>query len=501
MATYQQTYDASLENPEAFWGEQARLVDWFVRPRTILDRSTPGFYRWFGDGTLNTCFNALDRHVIRGRADQAALIYDSPLTGTKQTLTYSRLLERVAAFAGVLRSCGVGHGDHVMIWMPTMPEAVIAMLAAARLGAVHAVVRDRSSVAALAGRVDDTRPKVVVTASCGGDTSGPVARKPLLDEALELARHAVDVVIVKQRPQLPADLVTGRDIDFDAALRVGMRDPAPCVPVAGDDPLYVLPPATAPGDRPEGVVRDNGGHAVALTWAATNVFAISPGQVWLTAAELEGVVGHSMLVYAPLFAGATTVLSEASSAGVMDAGVLRRLVTDHAAEGLIATHAFLHTVRDGDPEGEAIRPGQLHTLRHLFLAVDRPDPDSHDWASRVVDAPVVDTWWQTASGSPVVANPYGLEPLPVKTGSASKPMPGFDLRILDEQGAEVPAGRVGSICLRLPLPPGAMSALTGHNEHVDAAHLALHHGYYETGCHGYRDEDDYVFVTGPMPLL
>jgi propionyl-CoA synthetase len=501
VATYQQTYAASLDDPESFWGEQAaNLVDWFVRPRTMLDRSGPHCYRWFGDGTLNTCFNALDRHVIRGRADQAALVYESPLTGPVQTLTYSRLLERVAAFAGVLRSCGVGRGDRVVIWMPTMPEAVIAMLAAARLGAVHAVLPGMSSVAALAGRVDDTRPKVVVTASCGADTSGPVAYKPLLDEALTLARHRVDVVIVKQRSQLSAELVTGRDIDFDAALRVGMRDPAPCVPVAGDDPLYVLHSGD-PRDSPEGVVRDNGGHAVALTWAMKNVFAVSSGQVWWTAARLDGVVGHSCLVYAPLFAGATTVLYEGSSADAVGAGVLWRLVADHAVEGMLATHAVMRTVRNEDPDGKAARPSQLPTLRHLFLAGDRPDPHTYDWASRVLDVPVIDTWWQTASGSPVAANPRGLEPLPVQAGSASRPMPGFDLRILDERGNELPAGRAGSICLRLPLPPGAMSSLTGDSQQVGPAEPASHHGYYDTGCHGYRDEDDYVFVTGPIPLL
>ena len=495
MAGYREMYDASLADPEAFWGEQAKLVDWFVKPSQILDRSRAPFYRWFVGGRLNTCYNALDRHVIKGRADQPALIYDSPVTGTRKTYTYGVLLEQVAAFAGVLRDCGVGVGDRVVVYMPMIPEAVIAMLATARLGAVHSVVFGGFAAAELAVRIDDARPTVVVTASCGIEPTRVVAYKPLLDRALDLARHAPDVVVVKQREQLAADLVPGRDIDWAAAMRSGRNDPAPCAPVAATDPLYVLYTSGTTG-KPKGIVRDNGGHAVALTWSMTNIFDISPGQVWWTASDVGWVVGHSYIVYAPLLAGATTVLYEGKPVATPDAGAFWRVIADHAVEGFFTAPTAIRAVRKEDPDGTLIRLAELTSLRHLFLAGERLDPETYAWASEKLGVPVVDNWWQTETGWPIVANPRGLEPLPIKPGSPSVPVPGFDVRVLDERGNALRPGREGVICLRLPLPPGTLTTLWGDDDRYVSSYLRAYDGHYLSGDGGYVDEDGYVFVMG-----
>ncbi len=495
MATYRETYDASLADPEAFWAEQSRLVDWFVRPTTILDRSRPPFYRWFTGGTLNTCYNALDRHVIGGRADQPALIYDSPVTGTGHTYTYGKLLEKVAAFAAVLRDCGVGIGDRVVIYMPMIPEAVVAMLACARLGAVHSVVFGGFAAAELAVRIDDALPKVIVTASCGVEPTRVVAYQPLLEKALELARHMVPVVVVKQRPQLVAELVDGRDINWDAAIRIGMNNPAPCVPVEATDPLYVLYTSGTTG-RPKGIVRDNGGHAVALTWSMANLFDIRPGQVWWTASDVGWVVGHSYIVYAPLFAGATTVLYEGKPVGTPDAGAFWRVVADHSVTGFFTAPTAIRAIKKEDPEGRLIHRDGLASLRHLFLAGERLDPETYHWAVERLDVPVIDNWWQTETGWPIVANPRGLEPLPVKPGSPSVPVPGFDVRVLDAQGDRLPPAAEGAICLRLPLPPGTLPTLWGDDERYVSSYLTTYDGYYLSGDGGYVDEDGYVYVMG-----
>jgi propionyl-CoA synthetase len=495
MVGYRETYDASLHDPDAFWGEQARLVDWFVRPTQVLNRSTPPFFRWFPDGRLNTCYNALDRHVIKGRADQPALIYDSPVTGTKATYTYSQLLELVAAFAAVLRDCGVGVGDRVVIYMPMIPEAVIAMLATARLGAVHSVVFGGFAAAELAARIDDAQPTVVVTASCGIEPARVVAYKPLLDRALDLAGHTVPVVVVKQRAQLSADLVGGRDIDWDLAMKAGRNDPAPSVPVTSTDPLYILYTSGTTG-RPKGIVRDNGGYAVALAWSMKNLFDISPGQVWWTASDVGWVVGHSYIVYAPLLVGATTVLYEGKPVGTPDAGAFWRVCAEHAVQGFFTAPTAIRAIKKEDPEGRLIDREGLFRLRNVFLAGERLDPETYHWTSDRLGIPVVDNWWQTETGWPIVANPRGLEPLPVKPGSPSVPVPGYDVRVLDEHGNALRPNREGVICLRLPLPPGTLATLWRDDDRYVSSYLRAFDGYYLSGDGGYRDEDGYVYVMG-----
>ncbi len=492
---YRATYDASLNNPEAFWAEQAGLVDWFVKPAEVLDRSRPPFYRWFTGGSLNTCYNALDRHVIRGRADQPALIYDSPVTGTSRTYSYSALLEMVAAFAAVLHDCGVGVGDRVVIYMPMIPEAVIAMLATARLGAVHSVVFGGFAAAELAVRIDDAQPAVVVTASCGVEPSRVVAYKPLLDKALDLAAHAVPAVVVKQREQLRADMVPGRDVDWDAAIRVGGTDPAPCVPVAATDPLYILYTSGTTG-RPKGIVRDNGGHAVALTWSMKNIFDISAGQVWWTASDVGWVVGHSYIVYAPLLAGATTVLYEGKPVGTPDAGAFWRVIAEHSVEGFFTAPTAIRAIKKEDPDAALMRRYDLGSLRHVFLAGERLDPETYHWTTEKVGVPVVDNWWQTETGWPIVANPRGLEPLEIKPGSPTVPVPGYDVQVLDERGDIASTGQEGAICVRLPLPPGTLPTLWRDDERYVSSYLSAYDGYYLSGDGGYRDEDGYVYVMG-----
>jgi propionyl-CoA synthetase len=495
VRSYRETYDASIKDPDGFWAEQAQLVDWFVKPAVTLDRSRPPFYRWYAGGRLNTCYNALDRHVIRGRADQPALIYDSPVTGTTQTYSYSLLLEKVAAFAAVLRDCGVGVGDRVVVYMPMIPEAVIAMLACARLGAVHSVVFGGFAASELAVRIDDALPTVAVTASCGIEGSRVVAYKPLLDRALELAEHVVPAVVVKQRDQLVADMLPGRDVDWDEAIRAGAVDPAPCVPVEATDPLYILYTSGTTG-KPKGIVRDNGGHAVALTWSMRNIFDISAGQVWWTASDVGWVVGHSYIVYAPLLAGATTVLYEGKPVGTPDAGAFWRVMADHSVEGFFTAPTAIRAIKKEDPEGTLIRPHNLNALRHVFLAGERLDPETYHWASEHVGVPVVDNWWQTETGWPIVANPRGLEPLPIKPGSPSVPVPGYDVQVVDEHGNALQAGHEGAICLRLPLPPGTLPTLWGDDDRYVASYLATYDGYYLSGDGGYRDEDGYVYVMG-----
>jgi len=495
MTGYRQTYDASVNDPTTFWREQSELIDWFVKPVTVLDDSRLPLYRWFAGGRLNTCYNALDRHVIKGRADQAALIYDSPVSGTKKTYTYSHLLELVAAFAAVLRDCGVGVGDRVVIYMPMIPEAVIAMLATARLGAVHSVVFGGFAAAELAVRIDDAEPTVIVTASCGLEASRVVAYKPLLDRALDLATHRVPVVVVKQREQLMADMVGGRDIDWDLAVKAGRTDPAPCASVAATDPLYILYTSGTTG-RPKGIVRDNGGHAVALAWSMKNLFDISPGQVWWTASDVGWVVGHSYIVYAPLLVGATTVLYEGKPVGTPDAGAFWRVIEEHSVQGFFTAPTAIRAVKKEDPDGALIHPERLGSLRHLFLAGERLDPETYRWASEQLGIPVIDNWWQTETGWPIVANPRGLEPLPVKPGSPSVPVPGFDVRVLDEHGNVLQARREGVICLRLPLPPGTLATLWHDDERYLSSYLRTYDGYYLSGDGGYVDEDGYVYVMG-----
>jgi len=495
MGAYERTYHASISEPERFWGEAARAVTWFRRPREVLDSSGAPFYRWFPDGTLNTCFNALDRHVVDGRADQPALIYDSPVTGTRRTFTYAQLLEEVAAFAGALRQLGVDKGDRVVIYMPMVPQAVVAMLACARLGAVHSVVFGGFAPAELAVRLDDARPKVVVSASCGIEPTRVVEYKPMLDRAIELAEHTPDAVVVLQRPQARADLIEGRDVDYDLALRSGSADPAECVEVAATDPLYVLYTSGTTG-KPKGVVRDTGGHAVALTWSMTNIYDLHPGQVWWTASDVGWVVGHSYIVYAPLFIGATTVLYEGKPVGTPDAGAFWRVIAEHGVEALFTAPTAIRAVKKVDPDAALLAGHDLSSLRTLFMAGERLDPATFEWASDTLGVPVVDHWWQTETGWPIVANLRGLEPLPLKAGSPSVPVPGWDVQVLDEKGEPVPAGTEGAICVRLPLPPGALPTLWNDDERFRSSYLSAFEGYYLSGDGGYFDDDGYLYVMG-----
>jgi propionyl-CoA synthetase len=494
-AGYRRTYDASLKDPETFWAGHAGLVDWFTKPSVVLDRSNPPFFRWYPDGRLNTCYNALDRHVVKGRADQTALIYDSPVTQTVTRYTYAELLELVAAFAGGLRGLGVEPGDRVVIYMPMIPDAVVAMLACARLGAVHSVVFGGFAANELAVRIDDAEPKVVVCATCGIEPGRVVEYKPLLDRALELAAHQPSAVVVKQREQAAGTLLEGRDIDFDTVLRAGRGDPAPCADVAATDPLYILYTSGTTG-KPKGIVRDNGGHAVALAWSMTNIYAVEPGQVWFTASDIGWVVGHSYIVYAPLLIGATTVLFEGKPVGTPNAGTFWRVVQDHAVEALFTAPTAIRAIKKEDPDGGHIDRHDLSSLRHLFLAGERLDPETYHWATDHLGIPVIDHWWQTETGWPIVANLRGLEPMPIKAGSPTVPVPGYDVVVLDERGASVPPGADGAICLRLPLPPGTLPTLWRDDERFQTAYLSAYDGYYLSGDGGYVDEDGYVYVMG-----
>jgi propionyl-CoA synthetase len=495
MGRYRDEYTRSITDPEGFWRDQAALVDWNRKPQRILDDSDPPFYRWFPDATLNTCYNALDRHVVDGHADRPALVYDSAVTGQQRILTYADLLEQVAAFAGGLRSMGVGRGDRVVVYMPMIPEAVVAMLACARLGAVHSVVFGGFAARELAVRIDDAAPKVVVSASCGIEPGRVVEYKPLLDRALEIAEHQPDHCVLVQRAACEASLQPPRDVDWDAAMRSGRAEPAECETVDATDPLYVLYTSGTTG-KPKGIVRDNGGHAVALAWSMRNIYDVSPGDVWWTASDVGWVVGHSYIVYAPLLVGATTVLYEGKPVGTPDAGAFWRVIAEHGVSGFFTAPTAFRAIKKEDPDGQHLAKHDISGLRTLFLAGERLDPETYQWATDRLGIPVVDHWWQTETGWPVAANPRGLEPLPIKPGSPSVPVPGYDVRILDEKGAEVPARTEGAICVRLPLPPGTLPTLWHDDERFVSSYLRDYDGYYLTGDGGYLDEDGYLYVMG-----
>ncbi|HEX6515903.1 MAG TPA: propionyl-CoA synthetase [Nocardioidaceae bacterium] len=492
---YHDTYRASIEQPETFWGEQATLVDWIKKPRQILDADRPPFYRWFADGTLNTCYNALDRHVVNGHAERTALIYDSAVTGTQRRFTYAELLENVAAFAGALTGFGVEKGDRVVIYMPMIPEAVVAMLACARIGAVHSVVFGGFAPHELALRIDDAEPKVVVSASCGIEGSRIVEYKPMLDRALEMATHKPGACVVKQRPEATASLDSARDVDWEVAMKAGSSDPAGCVEVAATDPLYVLYTSGTTG-KPKGIVRDNGGHAVAMAWSLRHIFDMRPGQVWWTASDVGWVVGHSYIVYAPLITGATTVLYEGKPVGTPDAGAFWRVIEEHRVESLFTAPTAVRAIKKEDPDGRLLAGRDISSLRALFMAGERLDPDTYEWAGRTLGVPVVDNWWQTETGWPIAANLRGLEPMPIKPGSPTVPVPGYQVEVLDDQGRPLPPGQEGAICLKLPLPPGTLPTLWGDDDRYVASYLSAYDGYYLSGDGGYLDEDGYLYVMG-----
>ena len=488
---YRDAHRRALQDPEEFWGEQAAALHWERRWDKVLDASRAPFYRWFGGGRINTCYNALDRHIDQGRGEQAALIYDSPVTGTVTRLSYRELRDRVARFAGALAAQGVGRGDCVVIYMPMVPEAVVAMLACARIGAVHSVVFGGFAPHELAKRIDDARPVMVVSASCGIEGQRVIAYKPLLDEALRLASHKVERCIVLQRPQAAATLVAGRDCEWAEALAAAQE--VPCTPVEATDPLYILYTSGTTG-KPKGVVRDHGGHAVALAWSMQAVYDMHPGDVFWAASDVGWVVGHSYIVYAPLLAGCTSILYEGKPVGTPDAGAFWRVVAEHRVNALFTAPTAFRAIKKEDPKGALIARYDLGSLRTLFLAGERCDPDTVNWAESKLRVPVIDHWWQTETGWPVAANCRGLTPLPVKPGSASVPVPGYDVQVLDDAGEPVAPGKIGNIVIRLPLPPGTLTGLWQNDEGYRDSYLSRYPGFYLTGDAGYIDTDGYVWI-------
>ncbi|MGI8666725.1 MAG: propionyl-CoA synthetase [Jatrophihabitans sp.] len=495
--TYREQYQASLSDPDAFWAECARGLSWIRKPRTILDASAAPLYRWFTGATLNTCFNALDRHVAAGRGEQTALIYDSPVTGSQRSYSYVELTELTAKFAGVLRTLGVEQGDRVLIYLPMISEAVIAMLACARIGAVHSVVFGGFAAAELAARIDDATPKVIVSASCGIESSRVIAYKPLLDRALQLAEHRPDRCVIVARPQLAAAMGAD-DLDWAEVMSNQQVQPAGCVELAATDPLYILYTSGTTG-RPKGIVRDNGGHAVALHWSMANIFDVKAGEVMFTASDVGWVVGHSYIVYAPLLAGATTVLYEGKPVGTPDAGAFWRVISEHRVSALFTSPTAIRAVKRDDPDGALLAGYDLSSLRTVFLAGERLDPATQEWASGKLGVPVVDNWWQTETGWPIAANLRGsdnFEPMPIKAGSPTVPVPGYDVHILDDTGQPAPAGTEGAICLKLPLPPGTLPTVWGDDQRYLDSYLTAYPSYYLTGDGGYLDTDGYLYVLG-----
>jgi propionyl-CoA synthetase len=491
LGRYEEAYEQSLRDPEAFWEEAALDVVWDAPWTRVLDAQASPGGRWFPGARLNTCRNALDIHVESGRGSQAALVYDSPVTGTVRGYSYSELLAEVAKTAGALVRLGVEPGDRVLLYMPMVPEAVVAMLACARIGAVHSVVFGGFAARELATRIDDARPRVVLAASCGIEPGRVVAYKPLLDEALALADHEPERCVVLQRDAGRCDLLRPRDCDWAEFL--SGAEPAAPVSVSATDPLYILYTSGTTG-RPKGVVRDHGGHAVALKWSLKNVYGMRPGDVFWAASDIGWVVGHSYIVYAPLLLGCTTILYEGKPVGTPDAGAFWRVIAQHGVDVLFTAPTAFRAIKREDPEGTHLAGYDLSRFRTLFLAGERADPDTIEWAERLLGVPVIDHWWQTETGWAIAANCLGLDPQPVKRGSPTKPVPGYDLRVLGEDGSELAAGETGAVCVKLPLPPGCLPTLWNDDEGFRRAYLSRFPGYYETADAGHVDQDGYVFV-------
>ena len=495
---YHEAYARWQRDPTGFWGEAAEAIDWFEKPKTVFDAKAGIYGRWFVGGVCNTCFNAVDRHVDAGRGDQAAIIYDSPLAGQKRTISYHRLLTETQVLGGMLRDLGVQKGDRVILYMPMIPEAIIAMLACARIGAIHSVVFGGFAAPELATRIDDAKPKVILSASCGLEPGRVVAYKPLLDEAIALSTHKPDACLILQRPQMQAALIEGRDRDW-AAMRdyalVYARSAYDCVPVAATDPLYILYTSGTTG-RPKGVVRDNGGHMVALKWSMQYLYGVEPGEVYWAASDVGWVVGHSYIVYAPLFHGCTTILYEGKPVGTPDAGAFWRVIAEHGCAAMFTAPTAFRAVKKEDPQGKFLAQYDLKKFRTLFLAGERADPDTVQWAENLLKIPVLDHWWQTETGWCIAGNPVGLGTLPVKYGSATVPMPGYDVRVVDEACKEVAANTMGSIVIKLPLPPSCLPTLWQADERMRESYLDEFPGYYKTADAGFKDEDGYVFVMG-----
>ena len=488
---YRALHARSLEDREGFWMEQAAAIDWYRQPDRALDDARPPFYRWFPGGELNTCHNALDRHVEAGHGDRVALIHDSPLTTTKRSYTYRQFRDLTAELAGAIASLGVGKGDRVIIYMPAIPETAMAMLACARLGAIHSVVFGGFAANELATRIDDCAPKLVLAASCGLEPGRIVEYKPLVDQAIELAKHKPAHCIVLQRPQCQATLVPGRDLDW-ATFVPGKRHAA-CVPVEATDPLYILYTSGTTG-QPKGVVRDNGGHCVALHWSMKNLYGVEPAEVFWAASDVGWVVGHSYIVYAPLIYGATSILYEGKPVGTPDAGAFWRVIAEHKAVALFTAPTAFRAIKREDPDGKLVKQYDLSHFRTLFLAGERGDPPTIEWAQRMLGVPVIDHWWQTETGWVICGNFVGLEPMPVKLGSASVPAPGWDIQVLSAEGTPVRPGEIGSIVAKLPMPPGTFPTLWNADEGFRESYLVAYPGYYKTGDAGYIDADGYISV-------
>jgi propionyl-CoA synthetase len=488
---YDETYTRSLRDPEGFWAAAAEDIYWDRRWDKVLDDSRAPFSRWFVGGMLNTCYNALDLHLDRGRGKQRALIYDSPVTSTVVEFTYQQLRDEVAVIAGALRRQGIGKGDRVIIYMPMVPEAVMAMLACARIGAIHSVVFGGFAAHELAKRVDDAKPKLVLSASCGIEVNRIIPYKPLLDGAIEAARHKPERCVILQRPQERAPLIRGRDVDWRDFL--AGAPPAECVPVAATDPLYILYTSGTTG-QPKGVVRDNGGHAVALKWSMANIYGVGSGEVYWAASDIGWVVGHSYIVYAPLLKGCTTILYEGKPVGTPDPGAFWRVCSEHGVNALFTAPTAFRAIKKEDPQGAHMAKYDLSRFRTLFLAGERCDPDTLLWAREHLGVPVIDHWWQTETGWPIAANCVGLGMLPVKPGSPTKPVPGYDVRVLGEDNREVSPGQIGSIAIRLPLPAGCLPTLWNNDAGYQASYLTKHPGHYLTGDAGYKDDDGYIYI-------
>ncbi len=488
---YEIAYERSLRDPEGFWGEAAEELRWLRRWDRVLDDARAPFYSWFRGGQLNTCDNCLDVHVDAGGGDRPALVYDSPVTEVTRTYTYGSLLGEVSTFAGALRELGVGRGDRVLLYMPMVPEAVIAMLACARLGAIHSVVFGGFASRELATRIDDAKPKVVLSASCGIEGARIVPYKPLLDGAIEMARAKPERCVILQRPQREAELHRDRDLDWAEVAKRGVE--TECVAVEATDPLYILYTSGTTG-VPKGVVRDHGGHAVALRWSLRNVYGMSPGETFWAASDIGWVVGHSYIVYAPLLLGCTTILYEGKPVGTPDAGAFWRVTAEHGVDVLFTAPTALRAIKREDPEGAHVRKHDLSRFRTLFLAGERADPDTVRWSEQVLSVPVIDHWWQTETGWPIAANCLGLERLPVKYGSPTKAVPGYDVRVLDNDGRELGPGETGTLVVRLPLPPGSLPTLWQNDEGLVRSYLSRFPGCYDTADAGYRDEDGYLWI-------
>ncbi len=489
--TFDQMQQRALSDPEGFWAEAAKAIDWYKPADQVLGSESEFPRRWFVGAEVNTCYNALDRHVENGRGDQAAIIYDSPITGAKATLTYAEMLDKTARFAGVLAGLGVTKGDRVVIYMPMIAETAVAMLACARLGAIHSVVFGGFAANELAVRIDDSEAKVVVAASCGIEPGRVIPYKPLLDGAIDAASHKPDHCVIFQREQATAEMQPGRDLDWAEAMSTA--EPAPCTPVAATDPLYVLYTSGTTG-QPKGVVRDNGGHLVALAWSMEHIYGMEPGETYWAASDVGWVVGHSYIVYAPLIYGCASVLFEGKPVGTPDAGVFWRVIEEHDVKLLFTAPTAFRAIRRDDPDGKLLKQYDLSGLRALYLAGERSDPATLEWAEAQLGVPVVDHWWQTETGWPICSNCLGYDLLEIKHGSPARPVAGYDLRVLDEGGNEVAAGEIGALVIKSPLPPGTFPTLWNAHDRYMSAYFTNFPGYYETADAGYIDEDGYIFV-------